>query len=370
MTSFDGFPAPRENALFFGHESAEKAFETAWRQGRMAHAWLITGPFGIGKATLAYRLARRVLASGTGDGAGLFGEAARDLPHAGSDHPIFPRVARGGHADLMVVERAQAGEGRERTARDITVDQIRDLGHFLRLTPAEGGWRVVIIDTADELNRNAANALLKILEEPPSNVLIFLISNLPGRLLPTIRSRCRRLALSPLPTERIETMIAKLAPEADKDEIATAAWLSGGSPGRALSLMSGNATALWAEIEAIIEDLPSPDPARVEALADRLGRSKDPGEWRQAFELLDNWLIGFIRESAIGGQGGRPDHSAGPRPPGDASGAGLDQWMEVWEKLTRLHRRTEAQNLDRKQAVISAVTLLEAATRSATPTRP
>ncbi|MBC7801304.1 MAG: AAA family ATPase, partial [Gemmatimonadaceae bacterium] len=166
---------PRANPLLLGHAAAEAAMDDAIRARRVHHAWLLTGLEGIGKATCAYRFARRLLA-GTG--------AAHD-----PDSPLFRRVAAGTHADLLTIERAW-DDKRKRKRSEIVVDSARGAAEFLRLTPAEGGWRIVVVDGAEHLNRNAANALLKILEEPPARAVLLLVCAAPGRLLPTIRSRC------------------------------------------------------------------------------------------------------------------------------------------------------------------------------------
>jgi DNA polymerase-3 subunit delta' len=185
-------PLPRENPDLLGHEVAERQFISAWKSGRLPHGWLITGPPGIGKATLAYRMARFVLAGGAGaadDGPGLFGDAppAAETLQMEPENPIFRRVASSGHADLMSLERSFASDkdiesdprDRERNSV-IRVDDVRKAGGFIRMTPAEGGWRVVVVDAADEMNQNAANALLKMLEEPPNKALYFLLIMLPA----------------------------------------------------------------------------------------------------------------------------------------------------------------------------------------------
>ena len=184
-------PDPRENPLLFGHAAAQAQILEAMLGGRMHHAWLITGAPGVGKATLAYRFARRLLA-------GV--QPGRQLAVAATS-PVFRRVAAGSHADLLTVER-EWDDKKSRLRGEIVVDDARTISAFLRLTPAEGGWRVVVIDGAEHMNRNAANSVLKMLEEPPPRAVLLLTCAAPGRLLPTIRSRCRRLALAPLAAAR------------------------------------------------------------------------------------------------------------------------------------------------------------------------
>src|SRR5712691_11401764 len=178
--------APRANPHLRGHEAAERELRRLTEAGRLPHAILLCGPRGIGKATLAFRLARFLLAR-SGDG---FGDGDGGLA-IDPEQSVFHRVASGGHADLLTVERTYDPR-RRRLRSEILVEDTREIAGFFRLTAAEEGWRIVIVDGAEEMNRNAANALLKILEEPPRRALLLLVSHSPGRLLPTIRSRCRR----------------------------------------------------------------------------------------------------------------------------------------------------------------------------------
>jgi DNA polymerase III subunit delta' len=180
-------PAPRANPLLLGHAAAEATILDALRAGRVHHAWLITGPDGVGKATLGFRFARRLLA----------GVPSSETLALEPTHPVFRRVAAGSHADLETIELG-VNEKTGRMRSEIVVNDARKIGGFMSLTPAEGGWRVVVVDGAEDMNPSAANAILKVLEEPPSRALLILCCTAPGLLLPTIRSRCRRLRLDPL----------------------------------------------------------------------------------------------------------------------------------------------------------------------------
>ena len=202
--------APRENPELIGHEVAEERFLSAWQSGRLPHGWLITGPRGIGKATFAFRVARFVLSGGGVDKpAGLFGDAEAEGLFVAPDEPVFRRIASGAHADLNTLERTvNPDTGKLRTS--IAVSDVRRAGDFMRLTASEGGWRVVVVDCVDEMNVNAANALLKVLEEPPARALLLLVSHAPGRLLPTIRSRCCQLPLKLLAHDQVSDLLARL----------------------------------------------------------------------------------------------------------------------------------------------------------------
>ncbi|MBX6324159.1 MAG: DNA polymerase III subunit delta', partial [Rhodospirillaceae bacterium] len=247
-------PPPRANPLLVGQEAGEAALLGAWRSGRLPHAWLITGPRGVGKATLAYRFARFVLAGGPHEGL--------VLPET---HPVFRRVASGGHPDFRAVRR-EIDPRREKLRTEIIVDQVRALGAFLRLTPAESDWRVVVIDSADELNPNAANALLKVLEEPPARALLLLVAHAPGRLLPTIRSRCRRLGLMPLSEPVMRRLLSLYAPGLGENERATIARLADGSIGRALDLAAGDGVAIHTRLTALLNSLPDTDVAALHTM--------------------------------------------------------------------------------------------------------
>lgn len=329
-------PGPRHAGTLLGHDAALSVFHAAWTGGRLHHAWLIGGPAGIGKATLAFRIARWVLAGGPGTGPTLA---------LAPDHPAFRKTAIGSHPDLAVLERSEnARTGRMRT--EIVVDNVRALAAFLRLTPAESDWRVAIVDPADELNREAANALLKVLEEPPPRALLLLVAHAPGRLLPTIRSRCRRLMLNPLGESDVALLLETLAPEVPPAERRAAAAIARGSIGRALTMAGEGAGALKRALDDVMERLPEVDPVAAHALADSLGRPGAEEEFALFMELLRDAIATHARAAATGGAG----RIAALRP--------LEEWGSVWENLGRLARMTAGLTLDRKQAVLSALAAL------------
>ncbi|MGH6989307.1 MAG: DNA polymerase III subunit delta', partial [Stellaceae bacterium] len=242
-------PQPRANPDLVGQQRAERALIEAWRSGRLPHAWLLTGPRGIGKATLAFRFARFLFAE-----AGTEGDPVAAPPTSlqlNPATPAFRRVASGGHADLLVIEKGYDPK-RKRRRSEIVIDDVRQIGDFLHLTPAEGGWRIVIIDGADEMNRNAANALLKVLEEPSRRALLLITSASAGRLLPTIRSRCRHLALDLLSESQLIGLLGKYLPSEAPEKTAEVAALAGGSIGRALDLTAGGGLGLYREINDLL----------------------------------------------------------------------------------------------------------------------
>jgi DNA polymerase III subunit delta' len=354
-------PAARENAALLGHEPAEAALLGAYRSGRLPHAWLLSGPRGIGKATLAFRFARFVLGAG---GGGLFAASPEASLAMEPSNPVFRRVAAGGHADLLVVERGFDPK-RRKLRSEIVVDDTRAIAGFLRLTPAEGHWRVVVVDGADLMNRNAANALLKILEEPPQKALLLLVSDNPGRILPTIRSRCRLLALKPLSQGVVEEALERYRPDLGRAEREAVAGLSEGSIGRALDLAAAGGLGLYRALLKLLEKLPQVDGVALHALADRLARVDGEDSFRLAAELLPGWVARMVTRAAAGegGSTGLPGEAEAMRRL--AERRGLEEWVEVWENLTRLFALADGVNLDRKQVVLNAFFALEEAARGA-----
>ena len=315
------------------------------------------GPRGIGKATLAYRFARFVLSGGGAPD--LFGGAPASLAvDPGSQ--TFEWVAAGGHSDLRVLERGINPKS-DKLRTETIVDDVRATNHFLRMTAAQGGWRVVIVDSADDLNPNAANALLKALEEPPADALLLLVSHAPGGLLPTIRSRCCHLALGPLAEDTVRDLLARHAPALDETDRAALARLGEGSIGRALDLAAGGGLELYREMIALLSDLPELDVPRAHAFGDRLARERDGSTFRTGMELLIWWLARLVRGGA---EGRLPPEVV----PGEArvmarllEGRALARWLGLWEKTARRFAGAEHVNLDRKQVAITTLLDFQAA---------
>ncbi len=361
-------PTPRENPHLLGHRQAEKTLLDAWNSGRLPHGWLITGPRGIGKATLAFRFARFVLSRDENSG-GLFGDAPESL-YTDPESPVFRRVASEGHGDLMTLERRMNKDGK-RLRGSIVIDEVRAAGRFLSLTAGEGGWRVLVIDAADDLNAAAANALLKTLEEPPRQTLVLLVCHSPGQLPATVRSRCCRLALRPLPLELTSELLNRHAPGLSTEEAMALAEIGDGSIGRALRLAETGGLEIFAEIMSLLENLPGTDISAVHRLGDRLARADAENAYRSATDLLTWWLARVIRTRA--GLGTDQDHRDAARAEiirGETDCArnllalaGLDRWAEVWEKITRLIAQADGVNLDRKQVILNAFHAMETAAR-------
>jgi len=327
-------PHPREVFDLVGHAGPEAAFEASRARGRLHHAWLLTGPEGVGKATFAYRAARRLL--------GAPGDPARGGLGAEPQHPVSRQVAARAHPDLLVVERL-GEDGKPRKV--IPVDEVRRLSEFFSKSPASAPHRVAIVDAADDLNLNAANALLKTLEEPPSRGVLLMVSHAPGRLLATIRSRCRRLAFAPLPLEETAAFVRARA-EVDAEDALRLAAMAGGAPGRALALAAAQALALDDAARSILDRLPELDEGLALSLADRFRGGEGMGHFSLLFERLAERVHALTAARAGEGQ------------------PALDRWAAAWETLSRLPREVEALNLDRTDALFAALTELRQAAQA------
>lgn len=359
--------SPRANPELIGHRAAEGKLRQSFESGKLAHAWLITGPRGIGKATLAYRFARFVLAGGAaqGDLMGLGNGAGEGDLFVDPSDPVFRRIASEGHADLLTMERTRDPRSKsDRIRSDIVVGDARRLHDFLALTPAEGGWRVAVIDAVDEMNRNAANAVLKLVEEPPPRALLLLVCHVPGRVPATLRSRCRRLALAPLSADQVAEVMTAGRPDLSPEEAALLAQLANGSPGRALALADLNGGDLYREIVHLISAAPGIDPRALHGFGDRMSRRGAEAAFGTAMELLASWFARLIAAGARGGpvEGLVDGETETARRLLNAGS--LDQWLDLWEKITNLAARTDRVNLDRKHVILSVFSALESAARA------
>jgi DNA polymerase-3 subunit delta' len=339
----EGFAHPREAFALLGQDAALERAARAVRTGRPPQAWLITGPPGIGKATLAYRIARYLLAFGATDA----GSADLAVPR---DNPDAMRIASRAHPGLLILKRGLS-ESTGKLMKETSVDEIRKLAGFFGMTSGAGGWRVAIVDTADDMNDNAANALLKMLEEPPANAMLLLLSNTPGRLLPTIRSRCQRLELRTLDDATMDAALAGLLPEMNTSERAALVRLSGGSLGAALTLATGDGAELAAEADRLIDQAGAPDAIALLALGDRLWRVRDGLPRFGAF--LAEALAARIRVRA--------------RQITPGGGTNLDLWVRLLGRLENGFARAAGLNLEPRQTILSTARDLAATARNAGP---
>jgi DNA polymerase III subunit delta' len=332
---------PRETSALFGHADAEQALLESYQSGRMPHAWLIGGPPGIGKATLAYRLARFVLAHSDPESSDV--QKTKSLA-VDPENPVARRIAAQAQGDLLVLERT-INEQTGKLYTVIRVDDVRRSVPFFGSTAGEGGWRIAIVDAIDDLQREGANALLKVLEEPPARTLLLLISHAPGRELPTIRSRCRRLLLRPLSSEDVvRAVAASTGRDADDTQVKDAAAAAGGSVGRALRFLDGPALALRQRMLDLFAQLPDPDPRALHALGDAIGGS-EPQTLHAFMDMVNGWL-----SSRLGGDATQASHMA--------------RVALTWDKVNRAARDVETYNLERKPLVFAVFGLLSEAARA------
>ncbi|MFN4192729.1 MAG: DNA polymerase III subunit delta' [Tabrizicola sp.] len=341
----EGAPHPRETPVLRGQSAAEAEFLRAWRSGRLHHAWMLTGPKGVGKATLAWRLARFLLATPAEDG-GMFAPPPPDTLDIPADHPIARRLLQGAEPRHFLLRR---GPNEKETALSqvISVEEVRKMKSFFALSAADGGQRTAIIDSLDEMNTAAANALLKLLEEPPANVTFLLVAHQPARLLPTIRSRCRELRLSPLAPPDLADALTQAGGEIAPEDRTALAELSGGSVGEAFRLSNLDGLKLYAALVRLFSTLPRLDRPQALALAD-LAATRGAAE---TFDLLVTLIDLFLaRLARCGVTGATPPEAA----PGEAQllarlapdPASARAWADVAQSLAARARRGKAVNLD------------------------
>jgi DNA polymerase-3 subunit delta' len=262
--------------MIFGQNKAVEQFATTWATRKLHHAWLLAGPRGVGKGTFARAAARRVLADGAGPAVNLPGIETPD------DHPIVKLVEAGSHPDMRRLERQTNDKGN--LNRNIKVEQVRGLGEFMGMTAALSPWRVAMIDSVDDLEPSGANALLKMLEEPPPNTIYFLVSHAPGRLLPTIRSRCRRLQFDLLDDDAMASVLEEQSPGLDGAERKRIIAAAFGSAGRALGVAELGLAKLEEDATAILRH-GDPTNARRSSLAQELGKKGSADRYAAFLEL-------------------------------------------------------------------------------------
>jgi DNA polymerase-3 subunit delta' len=337
-------PHPRHARILIGHEAAEAELLAAYRQRRLAHAWLITGAEGIGKATLAWRFARFLLANP--DPAAIRVREANDLS-VDPNHPAARQLAALAHPDFSLVRR-EWKTNPKRLGAEIAVEDVRAALEVFQMSAAFGGWRVCIVDCAEDLNRSSANALLKVIEEPPQRSVILVVSHRPGQVLATIRSRCRRLRLDPLSETDIADVVSSVGPpwsEAGAAAIAGAVRGANGSAREALARLSPEWKVVGALIDSTISSLPRPDPRVVMKLADALADRAASNAYQTFHRELYDWLAGYALTSA-------------------SSITRAEELGGLWDRIRQAARETEELNLDRRLHVLSIFSEIEATANS------
>ncbi|MGO4386124.1 DNA polymerase III subunit delta' [Microvirga sp. 2YAF29] len=340
----EGAPHPRDQFAFFGHQEGEAAFLEGLRSGRLHHAWLIGGPQGIGKATLAYRVARTVLDPKKTNDSSI---GSLDIS---PDAPSARQLSALSHPNFAILRRAPATD-KKAASTTIPVDAVRKALNMFGSTAADGGYRVCIVDSAEDLTISSANALLKVIEEPPPRSLFLIVSHAPQRVLPTIRSRCRRLLLRPLADSDIKAVIGSLGePWADSPEhlVDQALAYGEGSVQRTLELLDEDKVAFIGQITRLLDGLPRADTKQVFALAEALAKRDADDSYELALETVERWVSGRLHQQASLGA------------------ARLAPLVEVCEKISRSAREIDVFNLDRRPFILTLFDDLADAVRRTT----
>ncbi len=345
-----GVPTPRLNPDLKGQAKAEREFLQEFGTGQMHHAWLISGPRGVGKATFAYRVARYVLAKKTliqEDPAQTL-ELAYNSHTENADasdvtmcleqqHPVFRRVASGTHADFLSIERG-VDERTKVVRKEIIVQDVRAIRSFLNKTPVEAGWRVVLIDAADEMTTSAENALLKVLEEPPRRALLLLVSHNRNSLLATSRSRCRKLCLKPLDMSILTTIIRGYAPKINDEDLKILLALSNGSLGLALRLLEHDGLKIYRSTNTLLSNLIDLNILDLYNLSDKITKDNNHESFLIFRLILNYWLTETVKSKAVHGARYELD---------------ITKWIDIREEVNYLFNKTESVNLDPKQVVLN-----------------
>ncbi|MBT5765606.1 MAG: DNA polymerase III subunit delta' [Kordiimonadaceae bacterium] len=365
---------PRNTIELVGHEHAEQLFLDAFNAEKIHHAWMITGPKGIGKATLAYKMARFLLNNPPEDdqGPGLFGDVLEKAALTSLETDLESQanhlVNAGSNPDLMFTERTEDPKtGKMRS--NILVDDVRKINQFFHKTSSDGGWRVAIVDTADEMNRNAANAILKILEEPPKNSILIILAHAPGRLLPTIKSRCRMLPLKPLKSQTVKEILQKNYPDKEENIIDGYVALSNGSPGYAISLIEHQGLKVYREILGLLSTMPNINVPLMHDFAGAITTKKSGDTFLLFSEMLSQFISRMVRHVSYLNTGHTHNikealteefklmEELGEIIP-------LDQWAGLWEKISEKMKVTDQLNMERKQTVIDILNMINSALKT------
>jgi DNA polymerase-3 subunit delta' len=328
---FEGALHPREQLAFFGHSEGVEAFLEGLRSGRLHHAWMIGGPQGIGKATLAYRVARTILDPHRS------GDPTLHSFDVSPEESVARQVAALSHPNLSVLRRAPATD-KKAASSTIPVDAVRRALSMFGSTAANGGYRVCIVDSAEDLTISSANALLKVIEEPPPRSLFLIVSHAPQRVLPTIRSRCRRLLLRPLEDKDIKATIASLGPpwsDIPAEVVRQALQYGEGSVRRTLELLDADKVTFIEQITAILDGLPRTDTKQVFALAESIAKRDADDSYELTLETVQRWVSERLHKQASLGA------------------SRLAPLVEVCDKIARSAREIDVFNLDRRPFILT-----------------
>jgi DNA polymerase-3 subunit delta' len=357
VESADLFAHPRTSKFSLGHEAVEQQLLDLYNRGRLPHGLIFAGPKGMGKATMAYRLARFLLKNGIKDPNqdSLFGApeplTSLDIPLT---DPVFSRVASGGHSDFLTIERLYDA-GKDKYKNSVEVDEIRKVAPFLRMTASDGGWRIVIVDDADTMNRNAQNALLKILEEPPQNALLILVTHRAGALIPTIKSRTQTLNFKLLQPDTVKTLLDRQGQRLSSEEFSTLNALAGGSFGRALQIMEAEGIAMSGKVLDLLENFPQHNWVEIHKFADGFGFAQE------GFSLFAEITNSVFRDLARAKARGAAISGYGVHKPMMQKivvQRSLQQILAMNDNLQGHFVKVEQGNLDRRQGVLSAFSLI------------
>lgn len=332
VDALPGIPLPHQRNRLIGHTATEHALLDAYKSERLHHAWILGGPKGIGKATLAFRLAKFVLANP--DRFGSQTAMASDLS-VPDDHPVARQISAGGHPNILHLRRPWDDKGK-RFKADLPVDEVRRTVNFFGTTASARAWRVCIVDAADDMNNSSANALLKILEEPPERCLFLVLSHAPGRLLPTIRSRCRRLDMAPLTAADIAEGLRELSPAGLPDEngLSEIADTADGSLRAALTLLAGDGLAIAQGTRKLADNAAQMDLKALHGLSDLVAARGQTDNWESFQHVAENWVHGQMRRSVTSRKGS------------------AYRYVSLWETTQKAISDADALNLDRKQVVL------------------
>lgn len=337
-----GCDHPRDTYDLIGHADSEALFLKAKASDRLHHAWLITGAPGVGKATLAYRIIRYMLG-----GTPLL-PGSLDIPQT---DPVAQQLASLGHGNFMLLRRPYDFK-RKKLRSEIPVDNVRALGAFFQGTAAvDETWRVCLIDSADELNKNSENAILKLLEEPPAKTMIILLSSAPGRLLPTIRSRCIHLPLREVPEAEILPWL-KARVEVSEDILQAAVKLSRGGPGKAIALAQ-NSNDVLRPLSQYLKSLDQSQAKVDHLIANNLAAQNASVSRALFWEALQDILRAQSAFSLTG------EWSGAFKPLPVAKSASI--WAQLWDKVNEMQRVEAAINMDKKTVMLETLANIRAA---------